>query len=49
MITFLLPQLPPRPAEAVARTCGAPPATAIFCSLPFAKNPMKALSGDQKG
>ena len=38
MITPLLPQLPPRPARAVASTCDVPPEIAIFCSFPFAKN-----------
>src|SRR5436309_3793437 len=41
--------VPPRPFGALQSVCGGPPAASIFLSLPFAKNPMKPLSGDQKG
>ena len=37
MMTFCFPQLPPRPAVVLAKVCGAPPDTAIFCSLSLAK------------
>jgi len=36
-ITFLLPQLPPRPFVASVRTCGEPPLTEIFFNFPSAK------------
>ena len=35
--------------EALASTCGAPPTISMRFSLPSAKNPTDALSGDQKG
>src|SRR5262252_3998442 len=39
----------PRPASALASTCGAPPAISMRFTLPSAKNPTDALSGDQNG
>src|SRR5450432_694176 len=49
MITFLLPQLPPRAASTFASACGGPPDAATFCNLPLAKNAMLRPSGDQNG
>src|SRR5579872_2767113 len=43
------PHAPPRPNGALQSDCGGPPSTSTFDSLPFAKNPMCRLSGDQKG
>src|SRR5450755_3802248 len=42
-------QVPPRPLLASHRVWGGPPAIATFLSLPPAKNPRYAPSGDQKG
>src|SRR5262249_42741566 len=39
----------PRPAVTLVSTCGAPPAMSMRFSLPSAKNPTDALSGDQNG
>src|SRR6266581_8563313 len=41
--------VPPRFAGASARIWAGPPDASIFLSFPPAKNPMKLLSGDQKG
>src|SRR5260370_7641135 len=42
-------QVAPRGTAALHKVCAGPPVTSIFFSLPPAKNPMKRLSGDQKG
>src|SRR6266511_37767 len=42
-------QVPPRLTAASQRVWGGPPEASIFFSFPSAKNPMKRLSGDQKG
>jgi hypothetical protein len=48
-ITPSRPHEPSAPVGASQITCGGPPATAIFLSLPFDMNPRKRLSGDQNG
>src|ERR1700730_6735699 len=40
---------PPKPCGALQSVVGRPPAISIFLSLPWAKNPMERLSGEQKG
>src|SRR5215471_4315312 len=42
-------QVPPRGNEALQSAKTGPPKASTFFSFPFAKNPMKRLSGDQKG
>src|SRR5262252_10452499 len=42
-------QAPPRLASALTKTCGAPPTISMRFTLPSAKNPTDALSGDQNG
>src|ERR1700739_1831548 len=48
-ITSSRPDAPPRLFGASHSVIGGPPETAIFLSLPAAKNPMNRLSGDQNG
>src|SRR5437870_10097843 len=49
MITPSRFHVPPREKVTLHKVCAGPPVTSIFFSLPPAKNPMKRLSGDQKG
>src|SRR5262249_52661141 len=48
-MTPLTPHVPPRPSGAAHKTSGAPPASETFLSLPWEKNAMLRLLGDQKG
>ena len=43
------PQLPPKPAPALHSATAAPPSTAIFLSLPSAKNPIQSPAGEKNG
>src|SRR5437870_7898061 len=49
MITPSRFHVPPREKVTLHKVCAGPPVTSIFFTLPAAKNPMKRLSGDQKG
>ena len=49
MILPSSPQLPPKPLGASDSVTAAPPSTAIFLSLPSAKNPIQSPAGEKNG